>query len=220
MRPINDNPEPVINLPPVVKVLCLINVAVFILGSAWPQLMTDDYIYNLAFVPARYFGAEPFGIAALLSPFTHLFIHANWIHLSVNVASLMAFGAGLERHMGGRRLLLLFFLSGLAGAFFHAVFYPHAPEAMIGASGAVSGLFGAILMMMYTNGHMMENAPLHKSAMRRLFPVVLVWIGISVFFGFVGLPGVENPIAWTSHIGGFLAGLLLYRPLRRLKIQR
>ncbi len=204
--------EPFLNLPPVVQILCLLNIAVFLCGKFFPQLLTDDLLYALAFVPARYFGADPIGGAAIFSPVTYMFIHGGWMHLSLNVAMLMAFGAGLEKFMGGRRLLLLYFATGLCGAMAQLLVYPHTDSPMIGASGGISGLFGGVMIMMYSSGMLGQGY-------RKLLPVIFIWIGISVFFGFFGMPGVDSPIAWTAHVGGFIGGLLLYGPISRLKIQ-
>jgi membrane associated rhomboid family serine protease len=205
--------EEIFNLPPVVKTLCLMNIAVFLLMVFFPRLMTDDNIYALGFVPARYFNDQPLGFSAILSPLTHMFIHAGWMHLGVNIGMLMAFGAGLEKKIGGRRLLLLYFSSGLCGALLHMLVYPHMDAPMVGASGAISGLFGGVIMLMYMEGMMGQGY-------RKLLPLVAIWIGTSVFFGIFGVPGTDNPIAWTTHIGGFIGGLLLYKPISRLKIQR
>lgn len=204
--------EPILNLPPVVKILCLVNLAVFLLTTFFTKVFTDDVIYTLAFVPARYFTDMPLGFAGVLSPFTHMFIHAGWLHLGINLGSLMAFGAGLEKTMGGRRLLLLYFATGLCGAFLQALVYPNTDAPMIGASGAISGLFGGILMLMYNEGMMGQGY-------RKLLPFIAIWIGISVFFGLFGMPGTDNPIAWTTHIGGFISGMLLYKPISRLRMQ-
>lgn len=214
VHPQNDDrlpAEPIFNLPPVVRALCLINVAVFLFGFLFPNIMTDDMLYSLAFVPARY--TEHLTFAAILSPLTHMFIHAGWAHLGINVGMLMAFGAAVEKKIGGRRLLLIYFISGLAGALVHALIYPGAEVPMIGASGAISGLFGAVIMLMYTEGMM-------GTGYRKLLPFVAVWIGVSIFFGVIGMPGTDNPIAWVTHIGGFIAGLLLYKPVSRLRVSQ
>jgi membrane associated rhomboid family serine protease len=217
---INQNKsEPILNLPPVVQALCLINIGVFLLGLVFPQLMTDNVIDALAFIPARYTGTMPFSLAALTSPLTHMFLHAGWLHISLNVGTLMALGAGLENNMGGRRMLLFYFTTGLCGAGLHLLVFPHSTDPMIGASGAISGLFGGVIMMMYDAGMMGRAQPGRGIAgYRKLLPVILVWIGVAVFFGFFGMPGVDSPIAWTAHVGGFISGLLLYKPFRRLKI--
>ena len=202
--------EPVFNMPPVVQTLCLLNIGIFLLKEFFPPLMTDQALNTLAFVPARYTGTAPFDTAAITSLITHMFVHADWLHLVINMTTLMAFGAGLEKDMGARHMLLLYFATGLFGAGLHVLFDPHSSVPMIGASGAISGLFGGVLMMMYGAG-VMGN-------FRKLLPVIFVWIGVSVFFGFYGMPGEANPIAWDVHISGFISGMLLYKPIRNLKI--
>ncbi|MCE9507224.1 MAG: rhomboid family intramembrane serine protease [Alphaproteobacteria bacterium] len=204
--------EPVLNLPPVVKALCLVNIAVFLGMTFFPGFMTPDDIYAFGFVPARYSSGQPLDFAGIVSPITHMFIHGGWLHLGINVGTLMAFGAGIEKKIGGRRLLLLYFISGLFGALVHALASPETDAPMVGASGAISGLFGGVIALMYMEGMMGRGY-------RKLLPFVLIWIGISVFFGVFGVPGTDNPIAWDTHIGGFISGLLLYKPLSRLKIQ-
>ncbi|MBI3440981.1 MAG: rhomboid family intramembrane serine protease [Proteobacteria bacterium] len=204
--------EPILNLPPMIKALCLINAAIFILTNFFPDLVTETYIYNMAFVPARYFSSEPLGFAGILSPLTHMFIHAGWLHLGMNISMLMAFGTGLEQAIGARRLLLFYLVTGLCGALLHTLVYPDMEAPMIGASGAISGLFGGIMMLMYEEGMMGQGY-------KKLLPFTAVWIGVSIFFGVFGLPGTDHPVAWTTHIGGFIAGLLLYKPISRLKIQ-
>ncbi|MFH1158254.1 MAG: rhomboid family intramembrane serine protease [Pseudomonadota bacterium] len=203
--------EPVLNLPPVVKALCLINIAVFLFGKAFPNLLTEETLYALAFMPARYSGAWSFGFSEIFSPVTHLFLHGGWMHLAINTGTLMAFGAGLEKKIGGRRLLLLYFASGLCGALAHVLVYPGTDAPLIGASGAISGLFGGILLLMQSEGMMGQGT-------RKFLFFIFIWMGVSIFFGFFGVPGTENPIAWTAHIGGFVGGLLLYRPISRLRL--
>jgi membrane associated rhomboid family serine protease len=83
---------------------------------------------------------------------------------------------------------------------------------LIGASGGISGLFGAVLMMAQQRGQM--------GGWRALLPFIAIWILISLFFGYFGMPGAEGPIAWTAHVGGFIAGILIYRPLASSRILR
>ena len=201
--------EPILNLPPIVKALCLVNIVVFLFWKAFPNLLTEETLYTLAFVPARYFGSQSFGFAGIFSPITHLFLHGGWLHLAINIGTLMAFGAGLEKKIGGRRLLLLYFVTGLCGALAHTLVYPDTNVPLIGASGAISGLFACILLLMQSEGMMGQGN-------RKLILFIFIWMGISIFFGFFGTPGTSNPIAWTAHIGGFIGGLLLYKPISRL----
>lgn len=229
--------EPILNLPPMIKALCIALIAVhipvgilqFLAGDPAHPPANPVYgeIYgwildNFGFFVLRYTGDMPFGWQGIVSPVSHMFLHGGWLHLTVNVTMFAAFGAGLERVIGGRKLAALFIATGAIGAFVHAFIYmvygasgsaalfPHPEAPLVGASGGISGLFGGVLMMANDKGLM--------GGYKRLVPFVVIWILISVFFGFFGMPGAEGPIAWTTHIGGFIAGLLLYRPVARSKI--
>jgi len=203
--------EPILNLPPVVKALCSINIAIFLFTYFFSNSIGSETLYNLSFVSARYFGKEPLGFSAIFSPITYMFLHAGWLHLGMNIAMLMAFGSGIEKNLGGKKMLIFYMATGLCGAIFHLLFYPDMLAPMIGASGAISGLFGGILIVMSKSGMM-------GSGNKNLIIFIFIWLGVSVFFGIFGMPGVANNIAWTVHIGGFLAGLALYKPIKNLKL--
>ncbi len=198
--------QPVINLPPVTKALCLLLVVCFGVQYLLPGDLAARVVFEGGFVPARYSGDYAFDPAALWSPLTHALLHGGWLHIALNTGMLMAFGAGLEKQRGGRSILFIFTGSVLAGAFAQLVFHPHDVTPMIGASGGISGLFGAALMEMAWRSH--GPAPLW-ARLRHLAPFILVWIGISIFFGVFGMPGAEGSVAWAAHIGGFAGGLLL-----------
>ena len=202
--------EPILNLPPAVKALCLVLIVIQAIMTVLPDETIGMVFENLAFYATRYSGDRPFGWQGAVAPFTYMLLHGGWLHIAINVATLAAFGAGLEKTIGAKKFLLLFVATGVIGAFTHVLFYPGSDMPLVGASGGISGLFGAVLMMAQQRGLM--------GGYRRLLPFVAVWIVISLFFGFFGMPGAEGPIAWTAHIGGFIAGLLLYVPLARSKI--
>lgn len=212
--------EPVLNVPPTVKALCLILIVIHAALWSLPYLHAvlpavpaglQERIYEMFwFVPLAYTGDQPFTLNEIYAPVTHMFLHGGWLHLAVNVGTLLAFGAGLEREIGGRRLLLLFTLSGIIGAFTHLAVYPEGAAPLIGASGGISGLFGAVLMMAHGRGLMGQGYG-------KLLPFIGIWILITLFFGFFGMPGTPSAIAWTTHLGGFIAGLLLYKPVQKLK---
>lgn len=211
LKAANDVHEPAINLPTAVKFLSL----ALLLAYAPNLFLSDESLYEFlfsgGFVSARYTGGLPFGYEAVISPVTHMFLHSGFLHLSVNVITLMAFGAGLEREIGARKMLMLYFACGFAGALAHFAFSPDVQMPLVGASGAISGLFGGVLMMMYDNGVMGRG-------IHRLLPLIAIWIGISALFGFFGVPGSDATIGWLTHIGGFAAGLIFYGPIRRSKI--
>lgn len=201
--------EPMFNLPPAVKFLSLCLLAVYGLMKLVPMEQAYNIVMSYGFIPARYTGGD-FGFDALVSPLAHMFLHADFLHLAINVGTLLAFGAGVERALGAKKLLILYFASGLCGAFAHFFFYPHLQGPLIGASGAISGLFAGVLIFMQLS----EG----KTNLRGIAPFALIWIGISVFFGFFGMPGVSQSIGWAAHVGGFVGGLVLFKPIMRLKI--
>lgn len=198
--------QPILRLPPAVKILCAVIAACFLAQQVLPADLQDAATFWGGFIPARYSGGLPFGLSALWTPFTYMFLHGGWMHLGINLGMLMAFGAGLELQRGPRVLMLVFVGSGIGGALLQLMFFPHDMTPMVGASGGISGLFGAALMeMVNRNG---EGTPL-ASRMRQLLPFAAVWVVISVFFGMTGMPGEDQPVAWAAHIGGFFAGLAL-----------
>lgn len=208
-EPANDHDvpdEPAIRLPPVVKALALAMIAVCLLQEILPEALAEEFVFSFGFVPARYTGGLDFGWQALVSPVTHMFLHGGWLHLFMNVTMLAAFGAALEKALGGKKMLVLFFLGGIFSVIFHFLFYPHMSYVMIGASGAISALFGAAVMLMQKQGILGQGR-------KALAVFIGVWVMISLFFGFFGVPGAEGPVAWTAHIGGFIAGLFLLRPV-------
>ena len=104
--------------------------------------------FLLGFVPAAFTGGAPFSLLTLATPVTYMLLHGGWMHLAMNGLMLMAFGAGVERWIGARRLLIFCLACGVISAFSHLWLNPHSDDPVIGASGALSGLFAAVLVMM------------------------------------------------------------------------
>lgn len=195
--------EPAINLPPLTLGLIVMLLVLHLLRQTLSDEMDDSLVLYFSLVPARYFGDAPAdGVSLLLAPLTHMFLHAGWLHVGINVATLAAFGAPVERFLGGARYLLFYLATGIAGAALHALIYTSSDDPMLGASGAISGLFGGLLLMMRQRG-----------SMNALVPFAVLWIGMQLGLGLFGTaPGGER-IAWAGHVGGFLAGLALIRPI-------
>jgi len=136
---------------------------------------------------------------------------------------LLAFGTPVERLLGPRRLLLLYAVSGMFGialnGFIDGAVGGNWTGVYLGASGAVSGLFGAILMMLFgpRPGDEMQRG-LYARRRRSLLPlvqVVAVIVAFNVLTGIVGLPGMAGGIAWIAHLGGLAAGIALFPLLAR-----
>ena len=142
----------------------------------------------------------------MLAPITYQFLHGGWMHLVINMVTLAAFGAPVERLLGVRRFVLFYLSAGIVAGFVQVLLFPDSVDPVIGASGAISGVFGAVLMLMRYVG----NLP-------SLLPVAGIWIALNVFFGmFGGMPGAGGEqIAWAAHVGGFVYGLAGHPPSSR-----
>ena len=195
---------PMFNIPPVTMYALVLIVAVYVVLWILPPHLQEFWGYNLAFVAKRYTVAGAFDIYAITSPFTHLFLHGGWLHLAMNGMMFLAFGAASERMLGARKAVALFFLCGVVGAFTQFVLAPTSPIPMIGASGALSGLFAAVILRLQKSGQM----PVGKWG---IWGIAAMWVGLSFVTALVGgAVGIGN-VAWAAHAGGFLAGIFAMR---------
>jgi len=195
--------ERAINLPPALLWLIGINVLVHLLRQALSEQADESLVRAFGLIPAAYAGDPPGEWWSLvLAPFTYQFIHGGWVHLGVNMITLAAFGAPVERLLGVRRFVLFYLSAGVVAGFIHVAFFLESTDPVVGASGAISGVFGAVLMALRQVGRL-----------NSLLPVAGVWIALNVFFGLYGGPPGSGgePVAWTAHIGGFVYGLVALR---------
>jgi membrane associated rhomboid family serine protease len=205
-QPARSARQPIFNIPPITGALLIVNIAVHGFRLLLPDESDDSIIRLFAFTPARY-TAGRLGWPALIDPISYQFLHASFTHLFVNMLALLAFGSGVERRIGGWRMLALTILSGVVAAGAHWVAYPSSAMPVIGASGAISGLFGGVLRLQA-----------RSAAGRRtgLWPLLALWIIVTVIAGQTGLPGEPGAqIAWVAHIGGFVCGLAVFGVLDR-----
>jgi len=144
----------------------------------------------------------------------HVFAHAGWAHLGLNLAALAAFGTGVARRLAQPALFLgLFFICAVAGAAAEALVFTDRPTTMVGASSGIFGLIGAAIYIMRARGG--QLAPLFSRTFAvGLAPWVLINVAIGVFGGVA--PGVGQ-IAWVSHLGGLFAGIALFPLADRLR---
>lgn len=205
----NRNVPPFLNLgniPLFTKIftalLVLVNLLLF-----FDQNLKLQAIYNFGFIPAHFTSGQ-FSLFSLHTPFTHMLIHGGGMHLGFNAVMMVALGTFFERAYGTKPMIIFFTLCGLAGALTFLLFAPGSDTPMVGASGGISGLFAAILMMMQSEGRFgrLGGSP---------WKVILIWLGIMLLMGF--LSGAH--VAWQAHIGGFIVGAILYRGMQTGKIR-
>jgi membrane associated rhomboid family serine protease len=195
--------ERAINLPPTILWIIGLNVAVQLVRQLLSESVDQQMILQFGLVPAAYTGELGSDWLSLIeAPFTYQFLHGGWVHLGVNMLTLAAFGAPVERLLRPARFVAFYLTAGLAAGAIHILSFPDSLDPVVGASGAISGVFGAVLILLWRAGRMPS-----------LLPVAGVWIALNVFFGvFGGMPGAGGEsIAWTAHIGGFVYGLAVIR---------
>ena len=194
--------ERAINLPPTVLFLIGINVAVHLVRSVLGEETDNALIMMFGLVPAAYTSGSGDLLSQIAAPITYQFLHGGWMHLIINMVTLAAFGAPVERLLGVRRFILFYLSAGIVAGFVQVVLFPDSTDPVIGASGAISGVFGAVLMLMRYVG-----------SLPSLLPIAGIWIALNIFFGlFGGMPGSGGEqVAWAAHIGGFVYGLLVIR---------
>lgn len=194
------------NITPFVKFLTVAFIVVqLILAFGLDSSQTLRTFLTLGFVPGAFTGTADFFWYTPLTLITHMFIHGGWMHLVFNLVMTLAIGLMYEREYGTRNAVIFFFLCGFAGAATFFAFTPFSTAPVIGASGGISGFFGAALIMLHQRGQM---GALHKKLGNKgPWPIIILWTFIMIIIGLISGPGM----AWQNHIGGFLAGALLLR---------
>lgn len=161
-------------------------------------------------IPSVLFGTAvlPEGLAhapAWLTPFSNILLHASFAHLLGNLLFLWVFGDNVEDAMGHARFLAFFFLCGLGGSLAHALAYPASEQPLVGASGAISGVIAAYLMLyprVRVWGLAFKWIPVH-------IPAVYTLGGWIVFQAASAWFDPQGDIGWWAHLGGLATGAVL-----------
>jgi len=191
---------------------CVLVYLVQFLGG--PQ--TDgEMVLGLGMIPATLFGEAELASKLYLVPpwltlITSMFLHGGFWHLAGNMLYLWIFGDNVEDALGHVRLVVFYTICGIAAGLVHAAFDPSSVVPTIGASGAISGVLGAYLML-----HPRRGVWVLVIVTPVRFPTWAVlgfWIVFQIFNASFG---GESNTAWWAHIGGFFAGAGLIVLMRR-----
>ena len=182
-----------------------------------------DLLLSFAFIPARYSIAQIYDYlpaAIYWTPVSYMMLHADWSHVLMNSVWMLVFGAVVAKRVGAARFFTICILGSLGGAGLHYTFHANDFIPVIGASAAVSACTGAAVRFAFPQG---RRFGLDVSGSKRLgilqsitnpqaFAFIAIWFGINFLFGagIVNIAGEGQSIAWEAHIGGFLAGFLLF----------
>jgi len=223
--------EPIFTLPSTLTAYVLL-LAVIHLRVLLPPDLENWTVDVFGFIPRRYDSTLldidfPGGEGAKVWTFvTYSLLHANLSHIVFNVLWLLPFGSALARRFGALRFFAFMAVTAAAGALAHLVTHEHAVAPMIGASASVSGTMAAAIRFAFVRGSFLSfnrgdaEAAAQVPALSltralrdgRVLGFLGIWFGINIIFGLgsiaVGADGAS--VAWQAHIGGFLAGLLLF----------
>jgi len=141
---------------------------------------------------------------SLYTVFTQMFVHATIAHVIVNILFLFLIGSHLESRIGKPRFAAVYFIAGLAGALAESMIQWGSPILIVGASGAISGAMGAMLLLYPKDEVPMFLGPL-------FLPRVPVWLSVGSWFAIqVVMVFLDSgPVAYTAHLGGFLTGMIV-----------
>lgn len=184
----------------VTLVLIAANVAVFGVELAQGANI-DAFMQRWGLVPADVRG----GPVAAITLLTCTFLHTGWFHLGTNMLYLGVFGFPLEQKVGPLKFALIYFVSALVGSVAYVLAQPVSETPAVGASGAISGVIAACLMLFL---HVVESGP--------ILLLLLLWVVTQLLAGIASLSPLtaSTGIVWWAHLGGFASGLVL-APLAR-----
>ena len=180
--------------------------------SAGPESY-ERVIYAFGFIPASLFGGGN-GAAAEVPAWatlgTSMFLHGGLLHLGGNMLYLWIFGNNIEDAMGHLRYLLFYLTCGVGAALSEGLINPASPVPMVGASGAISGVLAAYLLI-FPRARITVIVPLgillYPMKIAAIY-VIGFWFVIQIFEAAMSPPG-EPGVAWWAHIGGFAVGIAL-----------
>lgn len=209
----DDNPTSIV---PVVSYTVLgLCVLVFLWQVSLDPQAGNAAVYALGMIPAVLFGSAALPPEVVMVPpaatlVTSMFLHGGWMHLIGNMLYLWIFADNVEDAMGHTRFIVFYLLCGLAAAFAQAALDPSSKIPMVGASGAISGVLGAYLLL-HPRAHVLVLVPLGILTQLVRLPALVVlglWFALQLFQQ-MGTPAGQGGVAFMAHIGGFVAGMAL-----------
>lgn len=223
MIPLRDK-NPTRRIPVVTIALIAINILVFLYEVSLGEGLALFF---------QNFGAVPRSVVSSLTPgqflpgivlplLTATFVHGGWLHLIGNMLYLWVFGDNVEDKLGRSRFLIFYILCGLVASGFHVAVDPTSAVPMVGASGAISGVLGAYILM-FPGARVVTLIPVFIFLQVAELPALVVlgfWFVMQFFNGVLSLgfeTGGMGGVAWWAHIGGFVSGLVLVFPFRRFR---
>ena len=194
---------------PVTAAIAIVTAAVSALLIFGGQL--EEAAYRFGFIAGRVGGMTIDGAMPLwLTPFSATLVHGGWFHLGLNLLMLVYAGSQVERVLGGANMLFAYLVGALVAAGAQWIADPAAFVPMVGASGAISAIFGIYALMAAQPKTVTGSARLNRA--NHVAWLLGAWVAIQWMNGVLS-QGQGVMLATAAHIGGFIAGLAMQRPL-------
>jgi membrane associated rhomboid family serine protease len=219
----DDNPS---GTPQIVTIAFIVMcVLVFLWQLSFGPQGGQRIVYALGVVPASLLGQgqlppELSLVSPWMTVFTSMFMHGGWMHLIGNMLYLWIFGDNVEDSMGHGRFVVFYLLCGIAAVLAQALPDPASTIPMVGASGAISGVLGAYLLL-YPHARVLVAIPLGFLLHTMRIPaglVLVLWFGLQLFSSAMAQPG-QGGVAFRAHIGGFVAGMILIPLFKQRRVR-
>ncbi len=225
MIPLHDD-NPTTITPVVTIALIAACVLVFFYEVSLPEDAAELFVRRYGAIPALFLGhasvaPEWVGGPSYASLVTSMFLHGGWMHLIGNMLYLWIFGNNVEDVMGHARFVAFYLTCGVLAALSHGLIDPTSTVPMVGASGAISGVLGAYLLL-FPHARVLVLVPLGIFSRIMYVPAALVlglWFVMQVLSGGMSLGRGGGGIAFFAHIGGFVAGMALIGLFKRPEVR-
>ena len=197
---------------------------VFIYQASLPPQPGEKFIFQYGAIPALLFGEVELpatmsvSVPAYATLVTSMFLHGGWMHLIGNMLYLWIFGNNVEDVMGHARFIVFYVTCGVLAAFSHAITDPSSTVPMVGASGAISGVLGAYILL-FPHAHVLVFIPGIGLTSVAAGIVLGMWFIMQVLSGGMSVGGASGGVAFFAHIGGFIAGMALIGLFKRPEVQ-
>jgi len=220
MIPIRDI-NPTRRFAVVTALVIIVNCAVYLYEVLLGADAAESFVAVYALIPRALFMAHPVhpGVPVAVTVVTSMFLHGGLLHLAGNMLYLWIFGNNIEDAMGRIRFIVFYVLCGAIAAFCHAAANAASTVPMIGASGAISGVLGAYLML-YPRARV-QTLLILGFFIRTVEVPAMVVLGFWFLLQFVNAAvssGAGQGVAWFAHIGGFVAGIVLIGPFKSRQV--
>ena len=217
----DDNPT---ERTPVVTVAFIVACSlVFLYQSSLSPATGETFVYRFGASPSIVFGQaalppEIVAIPSYATILTSMFLHGSWMHLIGNMLYLWVFGNNIEDVMGHGRFIVFYVGCGILAALSHALTDPTSTVPMVGASGAISGVLGAYLLL-FPHARVLLLAPVVGTTYVPAGLVLGFWFVMQVLSGGANLGSQGGGVAFFAHIGGFVVGMLLIGFFKRPEVR-